>query len=389
MENMPDQIEILYNKWISKTASEEEERQLLQLMEELGPGQDLLTPLLRQTWNELLQQENTFDERHRSIAQSIIRQYPAIPVEETPIRHISQLRRWIAAAVAVLLLGTSIYYLTRTQHTPPSVVAQAADIAPGHAGAILTLADGSQVTLDSIQNGVVALQGGATAKVVNGVLLYEGKGNNIVYNTMSTPKGRQFHVTLPDGTEVWLNASSSIRYPTVFAGNERNVEITGEAYFEVAKNKKMPFRLKVNHKAEIEVLGTHFNVNAYDNENTINTTLMEGSVRVSSQAFAVVLKPGQQAQRRANGISIVNNANIEKVLAWKNGFFNFDDVPFEEAMRKLERWYDIEVVFEKGVPDIQFEGKMTRDLPLSGLLIALERSDVHFRIEGRKLIVLP
>jgi ferric-dicitrate binding protein FerR (iron transport regulator) len=217
---------------------------------------------------------------------------------------------------------------------------------------------------------------------------------------MSTPKGRQFQVTLPDGTKVWLNAGSSIRYPTVFNGGERKVEVMGEAYFEVAHNAKMPFKVNVNNKAELEVLGTHFNVNAYDNEATINTTLLEGSVKVGSRSRSpsgaigklqsAVLKPGNQAVLTHDSrLTIHDNVDVNQVMAWKNGLFNFEGATFREIMNELERWYDIEIVYEKTVPDIEFEGKMTRDVPLHDLLKMLERSDIHFRIEGRKLIVLP
>lgn len=240
----------------------------------------------------------------------------------------------------------------------------------------------------------------------------------VAYNTMTTPKGRQFQVTLPDGTKVWLNAASSIRYPTVFNDEERKVEVMGEVYFEVARaissnGEKKPFivdvlpstgRDGIQTGTRLEVLGTHFNVNAYNNEVTINTTLLEGSVRVSQSMTAqpaVTLKPGQQAQvynyggvvpipeNRGKVMKVINDADINKIMAWKNGLFNFEGASFAEVMGQLERWYDVEIVYEKTVPDIEFEGKMTRDVPLHDLLKMLERSDIHFRIEGRKLIVLP
>lgn len=329
-----------------------------------------------------------------------------------PVHRVHFLRRWgwAAASVIVLAAGASFWILHQRNTKPARTAVATADIAPGRNGAILTLADGTQVVLDSLGNGVIAQQNGAEVRLQNGQLAYDARGEAvgaILYNTMSTPKGRQFQITLPDGTRVWLNAASSIRYPTVFTGRERRVEIAGEAYFEIAKNEKMTFHVNVNNRMDVEVLGTHFNVNAYDNETGINTTLLEGSLRITSgraadlavkdrglQGNAVVLKPGQQAQvpasrQMTSGIKVVNNADIDKVMAWKNGLFYFDGASLAEIMRQLERWYDIEVVYEKGVPAIDFEGKMTKDIPLNGLLIALERSDVHFRIEGRRLIVLP
>jgi len=314
--------------------------------------------------------------------------------------HFLPRRSWAAASIILLVLAAGAYFwLAHKKNTPPAAMAaKPTDIAPGKEGAILTMADGSLVALDSLHNGVIAKQQGTQLVLANGQLAYDPAGASNgegVFNTMSTPKGRQFRVTLPDGTQVWLNAASSIRYPTLFSGQERKVAVTGEAYFEVAKNAAMPFRVSVNNKAEIEVLGTHFNVNAYENEQTIATTLLEGSVRVAAlsngrQPGNVVLRPGQQAQIESaakTGIRVIENANTDKVMAWKNGIFYFDGVSFAEIMRQMERWYDIEVVYEKGVPDIAFEGEMTKDVSLNGLLVMLGRTGIHFRLEGRKLIV--
>lgn len=343
-----------------------------------------------------------------------------------PIRRpVSFLRRWWAAASILLLLaaGASFWFqqnkpdaLTNTTSNVPT------DIAPGKDGAILTLADGTEVVLDSLGNGLIALQSGAQVVLQNGQLTYDPTGESAgeaVYNTMSTPKGRQFSLLLPDGTSVWLNAASSLRYPTVFTGSERRVEIVGEAYFEVAKNTKMPFRVIVANKAEVEVLGTHFNLNAYGDESTINTTLLEGSVRVSSIRVAssnqlttkvhpgmkgdwpaTILKPGEQAQIAVAGsserkpfssqlIKVIHNADTDKVMAWRNGLINFDGLTFEEIMRQFERWYDIEVIYEGPVPDVQLRGEMTRGVTLNELLKNLGKLGLHCRLEDRTLVVLP
>lgn len=307
-----------------------------------------------------------------------------------PVHRVHFMRRWgWAAASALLLLAAGTYfYMAGTKTDQP--MAETKNIAPGKEGAILTLADGSQVVLDSMGNGVIADQNGAMAVLKNGQLSYDTHAPHtdaITFNTMSTPRGRQFRVTLPDGTAVWLNAASSIKFPTVFTGNTRQVYITGEAYFEVATNGKMPFRVNANNKETIEVLGTQFNVSAYDNDTSINTTLVSGAVRVAS----AILKPGQQAQTNNTNsprqTKVINNADLDKILAWKKGIFNFEGVSLEEVMKQLERWYDIEVVYEKGIPDIKFGGKMSKDIALNGLLIALEKSEVKFRLEGNKLIV--
>lgn len=309
-------------------------------------------------------------------------------------------RRWLglAAASVILLLAAGAYFWMVNKNTPPpNTEAKNTVITPGRQGAILTLANGSQVVLDSLGNGVIAQQNGASLVLTNGQLAYTPAENNsgeMVFNTISTPKGRQFQVTLPDGTQVWLNAASSIRYPTTFSGNERKVEVTGEAYFEVTKNAEMPFRVNVNNKAEIKVLGTHFNVNAYENEKTVATTLLEGHVQVGifheheTESGHVILQPGEQAQIAGTpGIKVIKNANIDKAIAWKNGLFYFEGASLAEIMRQLERWYDIEVVYENGIPHIEFEGEMTKDVSLSGLLAMLGKTELHFRIEGRKLII--
>lgn len=316
------------------------------------------------------------------------------PLEPAPLQ-VSYRRRWAiaaaAAAVVVLMAGAYLWRQQRhAQVTTPPPMAVAQQITPGKQGAVLTLGDGSQLVLDSMANGVVATQNNTQVMLQNGRLQYNNAGSTgmVLYNTMHTPKGRQFRLLLPDGTAVWLNAGSSIRYPTAFTGNERVVEITGEAYFEVAQLAQKPFRVKAAGRADIEVLGTHFNINAYDNESTLDATLLEGAIRVTHGSSNAVLHPGQQA-RVAAGIKVVAHANTDKVIAWKNGFFNFEDARLEEVMRQLERWYDIEVVYEKGVPDIVFVGKISKQTPLADLLTILEKTNVHFRLEGKKLIVQP
>jgi len=310
---------------------------------------------------------------------------------------------WVRYAAAIIIfLGVGAYFLLfnnsaqKQSETGEVVTNSQPDVQPGKEGAILTLDDGSTVILDNLDDGLITTQNGVNVLLNDGQLTY-AIGNivdkkEIAYNTMSTPKGRQFQLLLPDGSKVWLNAASSIRYPTVFTGTERKVDITGEVYFEVSANAKMPFRVKVNGETEIEVIGTHFNINAYTNEGNIRTTLLEGSIRISDHGEKVILKPGQQAQsgQASQLIKIFNDVNIERVMAWKNGVFNFQDATLEEVMRQLERWYDIDVVYEKGVPKLEFFGKMGRDLTLMEVLRGLQMSEVRCRIEdGRKLVVMP
>lgn len=311
------------------------------------------------------------------------------------LRPIYRRRSFWWAAAALLLLGFfGIYQWLQVPVNPAhiAVSSRATDIAPGRQGAVLTLSNGTQVVLDSLGNGLVATQNGTQVVLRSGQLVYHSsQAAAPAYNTMSTPRGRQFQVTLPDGTQVWLNSASSITYPTVFAGRERKVAVKGEVYFEVVKDATRPFRVDVNGRETVEVLGTHFNVNAYDNESSLNTTLLEGAVRITLPTVAhtaeVILKPGQQA-RLAGRLSVKTDVDMDKVMAWKNGTFNFDGVNMEEAMRQLERWYDIEVVYENGVPEIPFAGEISRNVGLAGLLKLLGGTALKFRIEdGRKLII--
>ncbi len=321
--------------------------------------------------------------------------------EEKPVRRIPFYKKaiWRAAAAVIILVGMGVYFFASNTATDNNQQ-QLAQVIPtnqitgGQDGAVLTLMDGSTVVLDSLGNGLITTQSGTKVMLKNGQLIYDGDvtGVNVVgYNTMSTPKGRQFQMVLPDGSKVWLNAASSIRYPIVFTGAERLVEITGEAYFEVAHNAAKPFKVKVNEQTEIEVLGTHFNVNSYQNEETINTTLLEGAVRLKSANDKIELRPGQQAKSTNTGnIKVLNSVNTDKVVAWKNGVFDFEDASLQEVMRQLERWYDIEVVYQGNIPKQEFYGKMGKDLSLDVVLSGLEKSNVHFKIEAnRKLVVLP
>lgn len=332
-------------------------------------------------------------------------QVPVIPVSRVSFFN----NKWIkyaAAAIIIFVTGTVFWkqYGTKQQPVIAKIIHKSPlDIEPGRDGAILTLADGSQIILDSLGNGIITAQSGVRVVLKSGQLTYQPTGKpgvGITYNTMSTPRGRQFQLLLPDGTKVWLNAASSLRYPTLFTGNERIVEITGEAYFEVAKNPAMPFRVKINGETQINVLGTHFNVNSYDDENSINTTLLEGVVEIMNGTSKTVIKPGQQAQTiskssssltsytKAKNIHIVNDIDLDKVMSWKNGIFDFRNAGLEQVMRQLARWYDLDVVYENGIPEMKFYGKMGRNVSLSKLLIFLQESDVHFRMEDRRKLVI-
>lgn len=304
--------------------------------------------------------------------------------------------RTAVAATLLACISTAVWFLLHNNEKAPteSIAMKETppvNITPGMNGAILTLDDNSQVSLDNANNGVIADQQGAKVVLQNGALVYDGKdAKAVAWNRMSTPRGRQFHLTLSDGTRVWLNAASSIRYPTRFQEKTRKVEITGEVYFEVSKQSNNPFIVSMRNGNSVEVLGTSFNLNTYEDETAIRATLLEGSVRVASGQFKpVVLEPGQQAEMGHSKIQ-VNSADISKVMAWKNGVFDFEGAGLDEVMRQLSRWYDVEVVYEKNiVPNIKFGGKMSRNMQFENMLKALELSKVHFRLDNRTLIIQP
>jgi len=326
-----------------------------------------------------------------------------------PVRRTFYIRRWgwMAAAAVLLLTGGAVYLRFNKQQSvkQPVLATTQKEIVPGHQGAVLTLANGQTIVLDSLNNGVVAQQGATTITLKNGVINYEGIATDnaaIANNTLTTPRGRQYQLTLPDGTKVWLNTESSITYPVTFTGNNRSVSITGEAYFEVAKDKSKPFIVNVAGKNSVEVLGTHFNVNAYSDEKDIKTTLLEGAVRVSAigpygyrEHPAIVLKPGEQSIHHTSltihnsTLTINHSPHIETVLAWKNGLFVLQGANLEEVIRQLARWYDIDISYEGTVPEKAFDGTISRNSNLSEVLKVLERNQVHFRLDGKKLVVTP
>jgi ferric-dicitrate binding protein FerR (iron transport regulator) len=330
---------------------------------------------------------------------------------ETPVvsRYAAK-RRWmrIAAAASVLLvLGVAAYWLIRTRETKPgtTTIATTKDISPGGNKAILILADNSTIVLDSAANGKLAQQGTAiVTKSNDGQLSYaplalpasrEGRGESkeVSYNTLRTPRGGQYQLVLPDGSKVWLNAATSITYPTAFPGKERKVTIDGEAYLEVVHNAAKPFKVEANG-VEVEVLGTHFNVHAYTDEPEEKITLIEGRVKVRSaigNRESAILEPGEQAELIADSRFTIHEkgtVNIEEILAWKNGLFLFNNASIESIMKQIERWYDVEVVYEGPRPEGHFKGKIPRNVMAGEMLKIIEASGVHFRIENRKIIIM-
>jgi hypothetical protein len=328
----------------------------------------------------------------------------------------SSLRKLVAAAaIIILIVGSMLVYFLRngeSKNHPEKIQGTSAryknDLEPGSNKAILILSNGSKVFLDSVRNGDIGTQGSSKIlKFRNGALAYqtqiaapaENAISEIEYNTVSTPKGGQYQIELADGTKVWLNAASSIRFPTAFRDNERQVELTGEAYFEVATRyrpvtggkgtEKIPFYVNV-HGLQVQVLGTHFNINAYDDEASVKTTLLEGAVKVVKGNDFTLLKPGNQSEVDRDGkMKFIAASNVDEAVAWKNGVFEFRSAGIETIMRQIARWYDVDVEYQKKVSE-HFYAEIPRNTHASELFKILEATGaVHFEIEGRKVKVLP
>jgi transmembrane sensor len=326
--------------------------------------------------------------------QRLVRNVKEVAGDGNNIRRISFTR--IAAAAAVLLmLGIGGYFLlVPSADKQVTVKRYKNDVLPGGNKAMLTLSDGSTISLEDAQQGSLAQQGGSQViKSADGELAYNKtgqQGEEIQYNTLTTPLGGQYRITLPDGTSVWLNAGSSLRYPVAFSGKDRKVELKGEGYFDVAKNAAMPFFVKLANGVEVRVLGTQFNVNAYSDEKNIATTLVEGAVLIKNNEIANILQPGQQslAGQYDNSLKLLKNADIAAVTAWKEGVFKFNDADIETVMKQLSRWYDIEIVYEGNTVKEYFNGTIPRNVPVSKVLELLELTGlVHFKIEGKRVIV--
>jgi len=310
----------------------------------------------------------------------------------TPVRKRLWARIAIAATVATFVLGAGLFYFSnRSEKAVPSD-AYMNDVHPGKQGATLTLANGQKILIKDALTGNIASQNGVKiSKTATGEIIYEltdAKSETLQYNTLSTSIGEQTQVRLPDGSLVFLNAASSLEYPTSFAKAKiRSVTLTGEGYFEIAKDKAHPFIVKTNQQ-EVRVLGTHFNVNSYRDEFLTRTTLLEGSIRVSAGNHVRIIKPGEQSMLRDNGLT-VKQVNIESVVAWKNKTFKFEDEKIGDIMRILSRWYDIDVIYEGTPTDESFVGEISRNKNISQVLKMLEKTGlVHFRIQGKKITVI-
>jgi ferric-dicitrate binding protein FerR (iron transport regulator) len=397
-----ERLTILINKYLSDRATPEEEQELTAWYQAANE-REVQWPVADEAEAAALKA------RLLSNLQAAI--HPAANISSIPFYR--QIRWQVAAAILILISAGSWLWFKQSAYTNPVIsktTTTPVEIVPGGDKAVLTLSDGRRIVLDSAGNTTLAQQGNTRViKLNNGQLAYNTTANNtsttVLYNKIATPKGGQYEVILPDGSHVWLNAASSLRFATTFIGNERNVELTGEAYFEVAKDATKPFKVHFTTSAAgkdgvVEVLGTHFNINAYDDEASIKTTLLEGSVRVSpaqssplGARSSKILTPGQQAsissQSNQSATIQVQTVDTEEVIAWKNGKFQFNQDDIKTVMRQIARWYDVEVEYEGPLSKEKFEGEIPRNSSLADVFRILELSSVHFKTEGRKVIVMP
>lgn len=389
MELDPHEVNRLAKKYFDGLATEEEKKFLHDWYDHVNDGETELVITGEAKTNDAFGQE-MLAELRQMIANH----------EQTDngakVHRISWYR--IAAAAAVIIaIGTISFFSLHTKTTKTiATVAQTENhevSAPQAARAVITLANGSNIYLDSAAQGSLATQGNSRlVKLSDRQVAYVGGTNTreMIYNVLTVPRGsRVVSLTLSDGTNVWLNAESSLRYPVVFNGNDRTVEITGEAYFEVAKDPAKKFFVK-SAALTTEVLGTHFNVNTYEDEASMKVTLLEGSIRVSAKdnVHAVQLKPGEQAEVSGpSDISVHENVDIEEVMAWKNEYFMMKATSLASLMRQMARWYDVEIVIKGSLTDKKFGGAISRNVNLSTMLEALKQNGVNSQINGRLVTI--
>ncbi|MBC9929481.1 FecR family protein [Chitinophaga qingshengii] len=385
------EIRQLLEKYKHQPLSTDELEQLQQAVASGAFEEEIKADILHTLYTQAAPPAEWAQEDQAAMLQQVLQTAPLQPVR----------KRWMYAAAAVLAAGivTSAVWFMRRPATPPQVVAavKTNPLAPGSNKAMLILADNSTISLDSTHSGSLAVQGNTRISNTNGALTYKGNNDDQqpLYNTVVTPRGGQYQLTLADGSRIWLNAASSIRFPAAFTGKERLVEVTGEVYFEISRQANKPFRVKVKtpgvEEMTVTVLGTSFNVMAYGDEQAIRTTLVDGAVQVTRGSRQSLLKPGYQASIASNGGTFeTTEADIEQTLAWKEGKFRFRNTNIRTIMRQLARWYDIAVVYDGNVSDIDLTGVISRREDAGALLKALETTQrVKFTVDGRTITARP
>ena len=379
MSSTTEHYEKLLTKYLDGQCNAAETAELYAWLQASGSHRALLKTMQKEFQNAFSSQQEIPAEISDRIETKLLQSI----TETKPHTKIRTLWYYAAASIAAAVILFFILKQPAPQLTTAPAIA-AASIAPGTNKAVLTLANGATVILDSAGNQVIS-QGATTVLQKNGQLQYASKASDdaVVYNTLSVPRGGQFNIILPDGSHVWLNAASSLRYPTAFKGKDRRVDITGQGYFEVTPNAKQPFIVQVNDM-EVQVLGTSFDVMAYSDEKSVNTTLINGAVKVNDKR----LLPGQQAlMDPSTGNITIREADVDQVIAWKTGFFEFDNARLSDILRQLARWYDIDISYNKTANERLLGGRISRSLPLSDILHMLEANGPVFELVGRKLTV--
>lgn len=390
-----ERIHYLLEAYISKQANVAEETELMNWILEAGEDSELKNYVL-EIWNQYQQSEDLSYVNWNEIYSSVMQ----APVVSMKPRVKTKTMLWFRSVAAVIIValaaGTYFYFNLRSHQQIATLQQKQDDIAPPSGNkAVLTLANGTRIELDSTGNGTLAMQGKIKIiKQSGGAISYTGNAEGVIsYNTLIVPRGsKPINLVLSDGSKVWINVGSSLTYPVAFTGNERKVKITGEAYFEVVHNEKMPFVVQ-NGDLQVKDLGTHFNVNTYDDEVSEKITLLEGLVQVSRNSSSELLKPGQQASISNNGnnnIKVLNDVNIDEVVAWKNGKFMFDNnTDIGTIMRQISRWYNVDIEYQGNISQ-RFWGSISKNVNVSQVLKILEATgSVKFKVEGNKIIVIP
>jgi ferric-dicitrate binding protein FerR (iron transport regulator) len=386
-------------KYLKEELSEEESVELNEFLNQSDANREFFDELTNQARiNEDLEEYYKTD--HNVVWDTVVKANPELQ-RGTLISFFRPTIKYAAAVILIAALGT-YWVLRRTTNKTVALTETKEQISkgvePGQYKAKLTLDDGSTIILDSAKDGKLVQQGGLIVLNKDGKLTYEkvGETDKVLYNTLTTANGQMYATVLSDGTKVWLNSQSSIRYPVYFNENERTVQITGEVYFNVAHNAEMPFHVLISG-IDMQVLGTEFNVNGYNDESEIRTTLLKGRLKVSKGNLVKVLSPGQQTKynKETQQLDKLESVDVNEVVAWKNGYFQFNDADWQTVFRQIRRWYEIDVEFRGPIPQRKISGKIPRNSSLSEVLEALETlesfktNQVHFTLEGKKIIVMP
>ncbi|MEO5997857.1 MAG: FecR family protein [Chitinophagaceae bacterium] len=417
MNEMQDRLKYLLTQYANQTASPSEENELYELIGEAKHDNQIKSIMRHMMQNEKSIAELDKD-RWEPVLKKVLAQQESnsrpgtvnarisTESQERSSRKRLYLKKWAVAASVLILFAAGWYILFSISNKLPSPVVKIQERAfksknnfpPGRNQAVLTLSDGSAINLDSVKNGILTKQGNTKIiKGSHGELLYHVDQQNSKpagYNIVSTPRGGKYQIVLSDGSKVWLNAASSLKYPTSFQDKIRNVTLTGEGYFEVAKNASRPFQVTVNDMT-VEVLGTHFNINAYSDEHSVATTLLEGSVKVTNEVSgngapqSVLLKPGEQADLEKDGnLKIYDHENIQQVIAWKENKFVFNNDAIPTIMRQVSRWYDVDVDFKASITTQRLTGKFSRNVNLGQLMEMLQYAGLNVKIENKTIIIL-